>query len=128
MAGKQETMIDEIISDEFFSLGTIEIQYWKREFINGRPKHIFEQSLTKTMRFSLQGADPLKIQREGFSDLADNEFFILYLKEELPIYQAEGRYFKIIVDGNEYILRRARPWIAYNMYWISRAAKTLNPF
>lgn len=128
MAGKQEEMINDIMSEEFFSLGKIQIQFWLTTQVDGHPKHTLEKVIEKNTMFSVQGADELKIQKAGFSDFAENEYFLLYLKEKLPLYNAAGRWFKIIIDGNEYILRRARPWIAYHSYWISRAAQNLNGF
>lgn len=128
MASKQSGMINEIMGEEFFSLGSIQIQYWKTEIQNGAPRQILEKMFEKQTNFSIQGVDALQVQKQGFSDWADNEFFVLYLKEQLPIYTAKGRWFKIIIDGEEYVLRRAQPWIAYNKYWISRQASTLNSY
>lgn len=128
MAGKQSGMINEIMGEEFFSLGSIQIQYWKTEIQNGAPRQILEKMFEKQTNFSIQGVDALQVQKQGFSDWADNEFFVLYLKEQLPIYTAKGRWFKIIIDGEEYVLRRAQPWIAYNKYWISRQSSTLNSY
>lgn len=128
MGSKQSVMINEILGEEFFSLGTIQIQYWKTEMQNGAPNQVLEKIFEKQTNFSLQGADALQVQKQGFSDWADKEFFVLYLKEELPIYTAEGRWFKIIIDGKEYVLRRSQPWVAYNKYWISRQANSLNDY
>lgn len=127
MAGMQEGMIQEILSDEFFSLGTIQIQFWATEMVNGAPTQVLEKILQKDAMFSLQCPSELQVQKNGFADYADNEYFVLYLMEELPIYNGEGKWFKIIVDGEEYLLRRAKRWRAYYAYWISRAAQTLNP-
>ena len=121
-------MINEIMGEEFFSLGSIQIQYWKTEIQNGAPRQILEKMFEKQTNFSIQGVDALQVQKQGFSDWADNEFFVLYLKEQLPIYTAKGRWFKIIIDGEEYVLRRAQPWIAYNKYWISRQSNSLNSY
>lgn len=128
MASKQSGMINEIMGEEFFSLGSIQIQYWKTEIQNGAPRQILEKMFEKQTNFSIQGVDALQVQKQGFSDWADNEFFVLYLKEQLPIYTAKGRWFKIIIDGEEYVLRRAQPWIAYNKYWISRQSNSLNSY
>lgn len=128
MASKQADMINAIMGEEFFSLGTIQIQYWKTEIVNGAPEQILEQVFEKQVNFSIQGADAAKVQKQGFSDWADNQFFILYMREELPIYNAQGRWFKIVVDGKEYVLRRVQPWLAYNKYWISLEAKSLNAY
>lgn len=121
-------MIDEIMSEDFFALGTIELQYWKTEIVNGAPTQILEHIFEKQTKFSIQGVSAAQVQKQGFSDWADNEFFVMYLKEQMPIYNAQGRWFKIIIDGNEYVLRRVQPWLAYNKYWISRQAKTLNSY
>lgn len=128
MAGMQDGMITEILSEEFFALGKIRIEFWQTTQVDGKPKHALKRIMEKNSMFSLQGADELRVQKAGFSDLGENEYFVLYLKDPLPIYNAAGNWFKIIVDGNEYILRRSRPWRAYYSYWVSRAAKTLNPF
>lgn len=128
MASKQPVMINEIMGEDFFSLGRIQIQYWKTEIQNGAPTQVLEKIFEKQVNFSLQGADALQVQKQGFSDWADNEFFVLYMKDQLPIYTAQGRWFKIIVDGKEYTLRRSQPWIAYNKYWISRQSNSLNNY
>lgn len=128
MSNKQEAFVNELISTEFFSLGHIQIQVWKNEMVKGEPEQKLVTVYDKDTRFSLQGASEEQIVKAGFSDVGNNEYFLLYLKEALPVYNADGVWFKVIIDGNEYILRRARPWIAYNSYWISRQAHTLNPY
>lgn len=128
MAGLQEDFVNELMSEDFFALGKIKIYFMKTTLENGRPADKIIKILEKNTYFSLQGASAEEIMKAGFSDFANNEYFKLFLKEPLPTYNEKGYWFKVAVDGGEYLLRKKIDWRAYNLYYISRKANNLNPY
>lgn len=119
------------MSDVEFVKGVIKIKIAQGEYVEGEYVITGYKEIKLTTDKCIQPLDPEDIQKMGFGEYPDYEYYELFTFKELPIPSADLKSTILIFNKKEYTIKRVLTWkwdseVGYYDYIICRKIDLLN--